>query len=386
MFSIHGQGTDTINKNMKSETRIKIDLLDIGLLCLFLISSIGLLFYLTNPSSAIFFDSRNNISITIWYGDSQVFGQHGNPQQWVNILGNVKGSKDISSLEYSLNGGNAQSLSIGPDGFRLQSKGDFNIEIPRTELLCGNNEIMIKAVNEYGSTKTKNGLIQYSCDSVLPGNYFIYWSNVSGIQDAAQVIDGLWIKESTGIRPALPGYDRFVAIGEMEWKDYEVTVPITINDQMNYSVPWGPNVGIIMRWQGHYDWNGSQPRQGWWPVGALGVYIWVPQINDFRLRIIGNDMKLIADDTSGMHLAVSVPYIFKMRAETIGSNTLYSLKVWEQGTPEPLEWTLSGTGVQGELQEGSLLLASHYVDASFGDVSITSGPFDDDSIEQVIIT
>ena len=44
-------------------------------------------------------------TIDVWYGSSQNFGQHGNPQEWVNILGRVSGSLPITSLTYSLNGG-----------------------------------------------------------------------------------------------------------------------------------------------------------------------------------------------------------------------------------------------------------------------------------------
>jgi len=82
-------------------------------------------------------------------------------------------------------------------------------------------------------------------------------------------------------------------------------------------------------------------------------------------------MQVIANDESAKHLDVGVPYMFKMRAETIGTDeTLYSLKVWEQGEDEPSKWTISGNGVSGELKHGSTMLASYYVDASFGNVTI----------------
>jgi len=83
-------------------------------------------------------------------------------------------------------------------------------------------------------------------------------------------------------------------------------------------------------------------------------------------------MYLIADDNTGKHLEVGVPYMFKMKAKTNGSSTLYSLKVWEQGISEPSEWTISGYGVPGELKQGSVALNSHYADVSFGNVTIKS--------------
>ncbi|MCL7414248.1 MAG: Ig-like domain-containing protein, partial [ANME-2 cluster archaeon] len=313
--------------------------------------------------------------ITLWYGTSQRFGQRGNPQQWVNILGNTSDLSGIASLNYSLNNGISQPLSIGPDGRRLQSNGDFNIEIDYAELNCSDNQLIINAADSFGNVKSETVTVNYSCYNIWPKSYSINWSSVTNIQDSVQVVDGLWTKEPNSIRPSIIGYDRLVAMGDNTWEDYEVTVPITINEQFDSSLPWGPNVGIIMRWQGHYDRDGTQPRYGWWPLGALGVYIWDSQLKDYRLKIIGNDMKVIANDMSEKHLEVGVTYMFKMRAQTINGNTYYSLKVWEQGSPEPLDWTVSGIGVGGELKQGSLLLASHYVNASFGDVTIIPGPF-----------
>ena len=55
-------------------------------------------------------------TITVWYEDDLSFGQNGNPQQWVNILGNVSGvAPNRIDLSYRLNGtGGYQSLTIGP--------------------------------------------------------------------------------------------------------------------------------------------------------------------------------------------------------------------------------------------------------------------------------
>ena len=331
-------------------------------------------YYLDNIrlEKVTFYDSTLP-KITIWYGNSQNFGQIGVPQKWVNILGNTYDITGIAHLSYSLNNGSAQPLSIGPDGMRLQSSGDFNIEINRSHLFCGNNQIVITAADYAGNKKNETVSVEYSCNNVWPGTYTINWSDVTSIQETAQIVDGLWIKEPNSIRPSIKGYDRLVDFGDMTWDDYEVTVPITINTAIDSSIPW-VTFGIIMRWQGHYAWNGGQPRTGWYPLGALGLYMWVPELNDFRLRIFGNNLQLIADDTSGTHLELGVPYIFKMRSETIGTNTRYSLKVWEQGTPEPSSWTLSGLGVSGELKQGSAVLMSHYVDASFGNVTVKPVP------------
>jgi len=128
-------------------------------------------------------------------------------------------------------------------------------------------------------------------------------------------------------------------------------------------MPYGPLFGIIMRWKGHYNWDNKQPRNGYSPLGAIGGYQWISSTEGYRLRILGTEgalLRIIAEDTSGKQLKVGVPYMFKMRGQTIGNDTLYSLKVWEQGAAEPSNWTISGYGVSGELKQGSVLLMSHY--------------------------
>ena len=340
--------------------------------------------YFFNSSSPIVPEDpidNSSPSINLWYGNPQSFGQIGVPQKWVNIVGNVYDEYGVARMNYSLNNGSVSNLSIGTGisgtgSFRLASIGDFNIEIDRANLVCGNNRVDINATDYAGNNNRTNVSINYSCNNVWPKNYNINWSNVTKIQDVAQVVDGLWTKESNSVRPAIIGYDRLLSIGDMTWGDYEITVPITLNAPLDPYAPFaGPNFGVGMRWQGHYDSSyNQQPREGWYPLGALGVYIW--DGNHFRLRIIGNGMNLIAEDTSGKQLEVGVTYVFKMRAETIGTGTLYSLKVWEQGTNEPAAWTISGYGPSGELKQGSALLNTHFADVSYGNVNIRSAPFD----------
>ena len=58
--------------------------------------------------------------IDVWYGKRQRFGFNGLPQQWVNVLGRVRGP--VEKLTYSLNGGPRMPLSIGPDRRRLPGR------------------------------------------------------------------------------------------------------------------------------------------------------------------------------------------------------------------------------------------------------------------------
>ena len=341
----------------------------------------GLVDYFFNTSSPSVPEDEIDTTppnISIWYGKSQKFGQNDVPQKWVNILGNVNDPSGIASLNYSLNNGIASPLSMGPDTLRLQSAGDFNVEINHSTLLCGNNQLVIRAADKVGNLKNETVSINYSCNKVIPKTYSINWNNVTNITDVAQITDGLWIKEANSIRPAIIGYDRMITIGNMTWDDYEITAPFTLNAPLNSASPsGGPNFGFGMRWQGHYDSVPPvQPRYVWDPLGALGVYIWNNTARDFQLSLIGNGMKVLDHDASGRHLSVGVTYVFKMRAETIVSNTLYSLKVWEQGTPEPLGWTISGYGPATELKHGSITVTSHYADVSIGNISIKPAPLD----------
>ena len=66
-------------------------------------------------------DEPAALGINAWYGNTQNFGQIGNPQQWINILGNVTevSASDSVTLTYSLNNGADLPLSIGANITRL---------------------------------------------------------------------------------------------------------------------------------------------------------------------------------------------------------------------------------------------------------------------------
>lgn len=348
----------------------------------------GLIDYFFNTSFPIDPEDGGNTKppvVNVWYGNYQRFGYLGIPQKWVNVLGRVSDPDldDISSLSYSLNGGPKFLLFIGPDERRLTSFGDFNIDIADTDLLCGQNQVTITATDVFGNATHKTVDIKYDCGNMWPETYSINWSSVTNIQDVAQVVDGLWTLGISNVRTAVKGYDRLIAIGDVSWDEYEVTVPITIH-KLGSSTHRG-SVGFVLRWKGHYDWDGTRPRWGWYPFGAFGGYDWVwnGESGNYMLRIFGNKSS-IAEDKSGRRLEIGVEYLFKMRAEMVDGKSVYSLKIWKKDTPEPSDWDLRGPGVEGELRQGSLLLLAHYADASFGNVTITPGPFYNNTIPPVI--
>ena len=324
---------------------------------------------LTVMDSSTFFD--------FWYAEDQgdrtyyqAFGQIGIPQRWINVLGNVDDADGVDSLTFTLNGGSENTLTIGPNGRRLQSTGDFNVEIEFTELLSSPeiNEIVITATDSLGNPSQVTVNVEYFDDNIWPDTYSVDWSEVQNIDDASQIVDGLWTLENGSVRTVIPGYDRLIAIGDVLWDDYEITVPVTINGLLSGSNDSG--VGILLRWDGHYAWTSSQPTYGWYPMGALGWYRY--QGGRESLRMIGGESDLDIEDTSGKTLNFGVPYIFKMRVQTISDvGSVYRLKVWEQGQTEPADWDLMGEEDLTSPLNGSLLLLSHNADTSFGSVSVT---------------
>jgi regulation of enolase protein 1 (concanavalin A-like superfamily) len=318
--------------------------------------------------------------IDVWYGDEQSFGMNGTPQRWFNILGNVSPPGGISSLSYILNDGESRELSIGPNGNRLVSAGDFNIEIDRWDLQDGTNNVRITAIDGDGASTVKDVTVNYSAGNIWPSPYEIDWSGVNQINDVAQVIDGLWSVSADGVRPVEIGYDRLIGIGDVTWDDFEIEVPVTIH---GFGSTYPPAVGLGARWAGHYPHDDSgehpQPRWEWRPLGALGWYEWSNSLNCFRLNIHGDTDPLVEDDTCSQ-LEVGTRYIFKFRVETINpDHSQYELKVWKDGEEEPAEWDLSAVK-SGHLHRGSALLVAQDIDATFGDVKITplSEPTDPD--------
>jgi regulation of enolase protein 1 (concanavalin A-like superfamily) len=254
--------------------------------------------------------------------------------------------------------------------------GDFIIEIDHQHLLNGSNTVTISSTDSLGQQSVQNVTVEYSAGNVWPLPATVDWTNAGSVHDVAQVVDGHWAIQENGLRTLDPGYDRLVAVGDLVWTDYEVTVPITIH---SLGTPGnGPGVGVLVRWPGHYDWDGSQPRHGWHPMGAIGWYRNnLLQEGAIRLNMYGGGDRVLAEDTSGRKLALGVPYLFKMRVEARpGQSSLYQVKVWEQGTPEPGEWDLVSGGYPTELEHGSLLLLAHHADATFGNVQVT--PLTDD--------
>lgn len=327
--------------------------------------------------------------IDVWYGDQQRFGHNGQPIRWVNILGNVSPAGAVVSLEYKLNNGAYKPLDMGSTSRRLYFAGDFSVEIDYANLQSGDNTVTIRARNTQGQTSTRAVTLTYTPNQNWPLPYVATWGDAAKIEDVAQVTDGLWTVEGDVLRPQQLAYDRLVAIGDQSWRDYEVTVPVTIHGIDPSSAAFGgnsggPGIGLLMRWQGHFCWGNAYPTpddqlcNGWQRLGALDWFRWAGTPTNYTAglqRLGANTRDAFVDVTPDFNQT----YLMKAQVKDSSScngGGYFGFKVWLQGDPEPAGWNMAGcdTDMNGEPSpaSGSFLLVAHHVDASFGPVTVTA--------------
>ena len=314
--------------------------------------------------------------ITAWYNYSQPQGQFGQPgtsQQWVNILGNVFSNLDLSTMTYQVNGGAQQTLSFGPDTHqsthedgRLAKTGDFNVEIDPINLNVGSNTIEIRATDSNGVISSKLVSLDYA--PVAPGAwplpYTANWlsTDIDHIENIAHIVDGKWKLTTAGIRTDQPGYDRAIAIGDMDWaSNYEVTVPFTLYTSVS-------GIGFAVGWQGH---EGTQSPRIEWPLQAL-AWFRGPASSKPSLEIMTygglQGWEVIQAKQTIPRLSLNTGYFLKAHSESLGNGTSQVfVKYWLQSAAEPAAWNLNAFV---PTRPGSVLLVAYNGDAAFGNVSI----------------
>ncbi|MEM7142391.1 MAG: hypothetical protein AAF548_15310 [Actinomycetota bacterium] len=314
------------------------------------------------------------VAINVWGGDAQRF-ELGVPQRWVNVNGNVSPPEQVQSLTYTVNGIQGQTLTLGPDRRRLADPGDFNIELDSETLERGRNDIQIIATTTAGGQVTEDITVDF-VDAEWPLPYATNWAAAGAIEDQAQVVDGIWSVGAEGIRTEQIGYDRLVAIGDIEWTDYEATFTVTIHDDdpRGYDPTSEPFVGIVLRWPGHNqqdEESNEQPRWFYWPAGSLsGYYLALDGTSEVRLE---TNESIMQDDEAGFVMDFDTTYAVRARVEGGPGGADHRLKIWPAAEDEPLNWTVdevAGTNDIGT-EGGSLLLVAHYFDVTFGDVEVT---------------
>ena len=332
------------------------------------------------PAGTSFQDSPTAPVIDVWYGLSQTFGPLGNPNKWINIVGNVSPSGSLKDLTYSLNGGPEKDLNWGPGNPRLVGTGDFNIEIDYLTLNQGNNTVTIKATNTGNETTTANVTVNYQPHGPwTPGTYVTNFAGASEVSDVANVIDGHWTISQSKARTTVSGYDRLLGIGDLTWQDYTVTAPVIIHS-VSQTQSWG--VGVIVRWPGHYDDPNipgvDQPLLGWRQLGALGWHQYFSGSPPLEaLQLIGNGgIKL---DEDPFQISTGVEYRIKLKVTSSTNPATYQFKMWQASQAEPPGWNIEEQGKPGEPASGGVVLLAHRADVSFGNItvdlnSVVNGP------------
>lgn len=332
-------------------------------------------------------------NIFVWYENNLSFGHLGNSIYWVNIFGNVSGVAQLNDIDlsYRVNGsGSYIPLTIGETTRRLASDGDFLIEIDYTTLNNGTNTVDIQAINTATTETTlKTVSFQYHAGNVWPMDYSVDWNTVSEIHDVAQVVDGEWtvmndgtirpFDVATGTTPVLD-YDRIITFGDISWDNYEAEARVTINaidNPAGFAAPsYGPGVGWMLRWRGHYQEQNEQPRTGWKQLGGLGWYRW-STANTAGLEMIGYSFGAsypaggnVMATNGNIQLAYGVEHIFLMQVETTTAGDEYRFKAWPVTDPEPAEWQMVGLIDDANAPDsGSAAFVMHHVDASLGEVT-----------------
>lgn len=325
--------------------------------------------------------------IEVWHGPQQRVGHLGDAQDDFNLLGRVQKPDQLFSLQYSVNYETPVELNFRAYR-RLAEHGHFNADIPIASLAPGPNRIMLQARFRDGTVVRRVVIVTRIAGS-NPLPVTIDWAQVADPQDVGQYVDGEWLLDEHGLRPAHVGYDRLFLIGERDWQDYEVTAEVTLHHVTAETAPasGGNGLGLIMRFAGHSvggyaRFPIAQPKWGYQPYGAIAWLRWRrgdpdgPTVRQF----LGGGGKREAD-----HDTIAVQpgerYVLKARAETLPDDALgrgvtrYAFKVWPAAEPEPAEWDWQEVHASADaLRSGALGLAAHHVDASFGRITIVPLP------------
>lgn len=298
-------------------------------------------------------------TIGSWYGDTLHPGLIGHAQRHVNVLGNVPQGDGTVTLSRSLNGGPYVAVPLGPDSVRLQRPGDFNIHLRRAMLADGPNTLALRAEDGSGGVCNATLMLDYDPSSVWPLPYSASFDSISSaeeIEQLVEVVDGPWEATGDGLRTVQRGYYRTLAVGDESWSPgYQVRATVTVH----YLGDWS-GVGLGIGWQGHVG-TGDPPTD--WPVGALG---WV------RVKTTGPALEIKTFDSGTpasmpVDFVVDETYVFEMRGETLGEETMrVSVRMWPS-SEDPPDWLVAPVDARG----GSAVLLAHGADVTWHDVEVS---------------
>lgn len=314
-------------------------------------------------------------AVDLWYGSRQYFGQQGEPQRWINVLGTVSDAAHIASLTYRLNDGVADTLSIGSDLHRLAQPGDFNVELPWDAVQPGENDLVVTARYDDGRLATARTTVVVARGNTWPLPYRVDFTEVDTLQDVVQIIDGHWALTDDGVRTVTPYYDRVIGMGDSTWHDYEARVRLTIHG-FTPSEPGPPtynvtHMGVAMRWRGHHP-DEHQPNRKWYPMGSQGELLLQALPDSSRYRILfGSEHPTVVGERA-FPVAMDQQRWIRTQVRTLDDgSTLYRYKTWPVGEAEPSAWHAEGMEPEHlDYSSGSLLLVPHNSDVTIHEVSV----------------
>ena len=313
-------------------------------------------------------------AIRFWYGERQSIGRLGHPQRWVNVLGNVAAPGGLVHLEARVNDGPPCGLWAGPDGRRLARAGDFNVEIDRAALDEGENLVAITARDAEGAEARATMRLDYAVGTRWPLPYAIRWASTAAVADAVEVTDGLWTLTESGLRTVEPSYDRMVTFGDHGWSDYEMRITATVHDRA-LPLRSPPTFGVshfalAARWRGHAE-DEFAPHVTWYPLGSTSEFQLTTDLRACRWRTLLGGGRMNEDTSSAMPTTLGRAYALAMRVRTRDArSTIYEVKRWEAGAPEPAAWDLTTVKSPEEVLSGAACLVAHNADVTFGDVEV----------------
>ncbi len=283
------------------------------------------------------------------------WGPDGPPDELVEVPSAMQAANEADNLKW-------QAISRYESQIDCTSPGEYHVN-------CGYMRAFVKK-RELFWTRLYSPLKEW------PQSYTAHWSSADSASEQAQIFEGQWTYDGDGIRPVTTGFDRLIALGDMDWKDYEVTADMTFNSFDTSRPVVGSAIGLALGWQGHTAWG--QPRFGH-PSGGLCLYSYSAwDTLPFRVQLgysPGPAHDTIVDwQYDDVPLGVQVTMRFRERELGNGS-TRYSCKLWQSDKPEPAAWTVEADIADWENEtgthRGSVVLVAHHADVTFGDVTIS---------------
>lgn len=320
------------------------------------------------------------LRMELWNGAQQRVGHLGDAQPDFNVVGIAGGNRAFVRV----NDGPPTPLTLGEGEFgfrRLGAQGHFNADVPIADLRPGENAIEVVAENSAGQISAHLTLTYepgWTCS--LP--FTADWTKVEAAQDAGQIVDGKWELTEAGLRSRQPLYDRLFLIGNKEWQDYDVRTSMTVHEVAEKTGPksGAPGVGFIFRFAGHVvdppRFPEAQPKWGFQPFGAM---LWLRWSNGGAaaapVRQFYRGDRNESEDFAAL-TGFTTDTSYELRASCVtdsadSSTTVYRLRVWPFGTPEPETWDFEVTQESEDARRsGGVALVAHHVDVTFGNVTV----------------